>query len=88
MTPGRGSWWGKRTTHRAQTNRLPPVGPPREDRKGVRNRNHETVPDLLPGTVEQALVADSISWLAAAKMAVFMAVLGAFGGGVHAHCHD
>jgi hypothetical protein len=34
-----------------------------------------TIPDLLPGAVEQGLVAKSISWLTAAKLAIFIAVL-------------
>lgn len=34
-----------------------------------------TIPDLFPGAVEQGLVARSISWLTAAKLAIFVAVL-------------
>jgi hypothetical protein len=34
-----------------------------------------TVPDLLPGAVQQGLVAGSISWGTAAKVALFLAVL-------------
>ena len=34
-----------------------------------------TVPDLFPGAVAQGLVAGSISWGAAAKLAVFAAIL-------------
>ena len=37
-----------------------------------------TVPDLFPGAVQQGLVAGSISWGTAAKVALFLAVL--FGG--------
>lgn len=37
-----------------------------------------TVPDLFPGAVQQGLVAASISWATAAKVALFLAVL--FGG--------
>ena len=37
-----------------------------------------TVPDLFPGAVQQGLVAGSISWGTAAKVALFVAVL--FGG--------
>jgi hypothetical protein len=37
-----------------------------------------TVPDLFPGAVQQGLVAASISWGTAAKVALFLAVL--FGG--------
>lgn len=39
-----------------------------------------TVPDLLPGAVEQGLVAASISWLTAFKLAIFVAVLAGIGG--------
>ena len=34
-----------------------------------------TVPDLFPGAVEQGLVAKSISWLTAVKLAIFIGVL-------------
>lgn len=34
-----------------------------------------TVPDLFPGAVEQGLIARSISWVAAAKLAIFVAIL-------------
>jgi hypothetical protein len=34
-----------------------------------------TVPDLFPGAVSQGLIAASISWGAAAKLAIFAAVL-------------
>ena len=34
-----------------------------------------TVPDLFPGAVQQGLVAKSISWLTAAKLAIFIAIL-------------
>ena len=37
-----------------------------------------TVPDLFPGAVEQGLVAKQISWLAAVKIALVVAVLSAF----------
>jgi len=41
-----------------------------------------TVSDLFPGAVQQGLVAGSISWLTAAKVALFIAVLsGLFRGG-------
>ncbi len=36
-----------------------------------------TVPDLFPGAVEKGLVAGSISWLTAAKVALFVAILSA-----------
>jgi len=39
-----------------------------------------TIPDLFPGAVEQGLVADSISWFTALKLALFVAVVGAFVG--------
>jgi len=34
-----------------------------------------TVPDLFPGAVEKGLVAANISWLAALKVAIFVALL-------------
>jgi hypothetical protein len=34
-----------------------------------------TVPDLFPGAVQQGLVAKSISWLTAGKLALFIAIL-------------
>lgn len=34
-----------------------------------------TVPDLFPGAVQQGLVAGSISWATAAKVALFIAVM-------------
>ena len=37
-----------------------------------------TVPDLFPGAVEQGLVAESISWLTAVKIAICVAVLSGF----------
>jgi hypothetical protein len=40
-----------------------------------------TVPDLFPGAVQQGLVAREISWLAAAKIALFVAVLSGLSGG-------
>jgi len=39
-----------------------------------------TVPELLPGAVDQGLVARDISWLAALKVAVLVAVLSAVSG--------
>ena len=38
------------------------------------------IPDLFPGAVEQGLVARSISWYTAFKMAIFVAVLGGVAG--------
>lgn len=37
-----------------------------------------TVPDLFPGAVEQGLVARTISWWTAVKMAIFVAILSGF----------
>jgi hypothetical protein len=34
-----------------------------------------TIPDLMPGAVEQGLVARSISWVTSLKLAIFIAVL-------------
>jgi hypothetical protein len=39
-----------------------------------------TIPDLLPGAVEEGLVAASISWLTAFKVAVFVALLAGVAG--------
>ena len=39
-----------------------------------------TIPDLFPGAVEQGLIAGSITWLAAFKLALFLAVLAGFAG--------
>jgi len=44
-----------------------------------------TVPDLFPGAVQQGLVAGSISWLTAVKIALFVAVLSGFAQGAQAH---
>ena len=44
-----------------------------------------TIPDLFPGAVEQGLVARSISWLTALKIAVFIAILSGFCRGAQAH---
>ena len=47
------------------------------------------IPDLFPGAVEQGLVARSISWYTALKMAIFVAVLGGVAGLSKSHeCHD
>ncbi|MEA3293439.1 MAG: hypothetical protein U9P81_00455 [Euryarchaeota archaeon] len=35
-----------------------------------------TIPDIFPGAVEQGLVAETISWYTALKIALFMAVTG------------
>jgi hypothetical protein len=39
-----------------------------------------TVPDLFPGAVEQGLIAATISWYTAFKVAIFMAVLAGIAG--------
>ncbi len=39
-----------------------------------------TVPDLFPGAVEKGLVASSIGWLTALKLALFVAVLAGVAG--------
>ena len=39
-----------------------------------------TVPDLFPGAVDDGLVAASISWYTALKVAIFVAVVGGFSG--------
>jgi hypothetical protein len=36
------------------------------------------IPDLFPGAVDQGLIAADLSWLAAVKLAVLVAVLGGF----------
>jgi len=40
-----------------------------------------TVPDIFPGAVKQGLVAGSISWYTALKVAIFVAVLTGLGRG-------
>ena len=42
-----------------------------------------TVPDLFPGAVKAGLVAEAISWGAAAKLAIFVAILAGIGKGAH-----
>jgi hypothetical protein len=39
-----------------------------------------TVPDLFPGAVQQGLIAKSISWLTAAKLAIFLSFLAGVAG--------
>lgn len=39
-----------------------------------------TVPDLFPGAVERGLIAAQISWLAALKVAIFVAILAGVSG--------
>jgi hypothetical protein len=43
-----------------------------------------TIPDLFPGAVEQGLVAESLSWYAAFKLAILVVLLGAIAG-FHRH---
>ena len=45
-----------------------------------------TIPDLFPGDVEQGLVAGSISWLNALKVAIFVAVLAGIAGILASGC--
>jgi len=47
-----------------------------------------TIPDLFPGAVEQGLVAKSISWVTAGKIAIFVAMLSGIAGGHHSHKKD
>jgi hypothetical protein len=42
-----------------------------------------TIPDLFPGAVQQGLVARSISWLTAVKVALFFAILSGICRGSH-----
>ena len=44
-----------------------------------------TIPDVFPGAVEQGLVAKSISWGTAGKIAISIAVLSGIAGGHHSH---
>jgi hypothetical protein len=39
-----------------------------------------TIPDLFPGAIAQDLVAESISWYTAFKVAIFVAVLAGLAG--------
>lgn len=39
-----------------------------------------TIPDLFPGAVEKGLIARSISWFTALKVAIFIAVLAGVAG--------
>lgn len=39
-----------------------------------------TIPDLFPGAVEQGLVAETLSWFTAFKLALFVALLGGLAG--------
>ena len=47
-----------------------------------------TVPDLFPGAVAAGLVASSISWYTAFKLAVFVAIMAAVAGVGHGHGKD
>ena len=42
-----------------------------------------TIPDLFPGAVEQGLVAGTISWVTAVKVALFIAILSGVSGSRH-----
>jgi hypothetical protein len=42
-----------------------------------------TIPDLFPGAVRQGLIAGTISWLTAFKVAIFLAAFGGLAGGRH-----
>lgn len=42
-----------------------------------------TISDLFPGAVEQGLFAETISWLTAVKIAIFVAILSGFSRGAH-----
>ena len=42
-----------------------------------------TIPDLFPGAVAQGLVAGTLSWLTAMKVAILVAVLSGISGGAH-----
>lgn len=44
-----------------------------------------TIPDLFPGAVEQGLIAGTISWYTAFKVAIFLAVLAAMPGASRHH---
>jgi len=39
-----------------------------------------TIPDIFPGAVDQGLIAGEISWYAALKVAIFVAVLAGLAG--------
>jgi hypothetical protein len=47
-----------------------------------------TIPDLFPGAVEQGLVAATISWATAGKIAILMAVFSGMASGHHARTTD
>ncbi len=40
-----------------------------------------TIPDLFPGAVQQGLIAGTISWWTAFKVAIFVAVMAGLAGG-------
>ncbi|HUT34520.1 MAG TPA: hypothetical protein VNE39_13620 [Planctomycetota bacterium] len=46
-----------------------------------------TMPDLFPEAVKQGLVAETISWGTAAKVALFLGILAGIGKGGHVHSH-
>jgi hypothetical protein len=44
-----------------------------------------TIPDLFPGAVQQGLIARTISWWTAFKVAIFVAVMAGLAGGARKH---
>ncbi len=44
-----------------------------------------TIPDLFPGAVQQGLIAGTISWWTAFKVALFVAVFAGLAGGRRSH---
>ncbi len=44
-----------------------------------------TIPDLFPGAVQQGLIAGTISWWTAFKVAIFVAVMAGLAGGRRGH---
>ncbi len=44
-----------------------------------------TIPDLFPGAVQQGLIAETISWWTAFKVALFVAVMAGLAGGRRGH---
>lgn len=44
-----------------------------------------TIPDLFPGAVDQGLIARTISWWTAFKVAIFVAVMAGLAGGARYH---
>ena len=46
-----------------------------------------TIPDLFPGAIQQGLVAGTISWYTAFKVAIFAAVLAGLAGARHHYAY-